>query len=224
MRVIVLADQQGRGVQRTLQKLLNEDMYLVSCLWKSEATLTNILDTPNDDLLTLNKNDHVIIIGGCNDKNPFAFQLSVNKWLHALHNTNIIFCQIPYNANLNVHKLNYELKFACTTAENAHYLDLEYQRYIPKGRYFTVSMCRFVLRQLLHIDYKNNYSTYYKKKCEGKTRALETFNKCIQTDLTAIHSMTKIDKSTQIDQSDLNVKILSKSDTADTNNNNLFRL
>lgn len=221
-KVIILADQQGRGVQRNLEKLLGDDANLVMCLWKPGATLSDILSAPNEDLSNLGKQDHIVIIGGTNDRNPFTFQLSVNNWLHSLTNTNVTICEIPYNASLNVQKLNYELKFACSRYNNAYFLDLEYEQNIPKGSYFTRSLCTFLLRNLLHINYKLNYLTF-KEKNHVIKKFFPKIHKFIQTDLTLPNPTNKIDVSTQTTKLDLcSMQITDKHDV--NKEKNFFRV
>ncbi|XP_059047185.1 uncharacterized protein LOC131842626 [Achroia grisella] len=65
--VVILGDQQCRGVRQILQNLLGND-YIVTAFWKSGARLSEILKFDNKYILELTKNDYVLIIGGTNEK------------------------------------------------------------------------------------------------------------------------------------------------------------
>ncbi|CAB3257703.1 unnamed protein product [Arctia plantaginis] len=63
-KIIVLTDQQGRGIRRTLQKLVGKK-YEVKCYWKAVAKLQEVLATINESQIKLlDKNDFIIILGG----------------------------------------------------------------------------------------------------------------------------------------------------------------
>lgn len=62
-KIYILADQQGRDIQQTLQKLVGSE-FQVFCFWKSNAKMCNILNSCKDDLKSLDKNDFVVIMSG----------------------------------------------------------------------------------------------------------------------------------------------------------------
>ncbi|KAL4719864.1 hypothetical protein ACJJTC_004945 [Scirpophaga incertulas] len=72
-KIIILADQQGRGIRQLLQKLAGES-FGVFCFMKPGATLTEVLNSVKPQSLNLSENDVLIILGGTNDKNPELLQ------------------------------------------------------------------------------------------------------------------------------------------------------
>lgn len=184
-KIIILADHQGRNVRNMLQKLIG-DKYLVICFWKPGATMSEIINTYNSELSKLTKNDHVVVLGGVNDKDPIKFQMVINNFLQNQNNFNTIIGEVPFNKYLNEQKLNYDIKFACSKNDNAYYLDLNYGQYIYKGNRFTINICKFLLRQILQINYKLNFLTFKNVKRN-------------------INIMAKVDKATQTLWSNLNV-------------------
>lgn len=178
-KILIMADNQGRTVQSLLQRLVGDDYY-VTCMWKPGARLRDVLNSFKREILTLSKDDYIFIAGGSNDVNPREFQFNTMKWLESVTNTNVIFTEIPYNRFLNVKKLNYELKFICSKFNNVHYLDLDFERYIPKGIHFSLNLCRSWLREILRIDYTSKRITYYSTKNSDIPKTM--VNNTTQTD------------------------------------------
>lgn len=155
-KVIILADEQGRGVQKILQGLLGAQ-YHVFCFWKSGAALPDLLSLCKSDLAELTLNDYVIFIGFKNDVSPFVIRYMFTSWLNSIQHTNVIVCETPYNKYLNESKLNHELKFLCSNFKNTVFLDLEYSRFQPMRKYFATLLCRNLLREILRLFYYDNY-------------------------------------------------------------------
>lgn len=124
-RVIILADQQGRHVQQTLQELLGTK-YDVFCFWKPGASLSDILLTCKSELNSLCLDDYVVLIGFRNDTNIFSIRYTLASWIARVQNTNIIVCESSYNRHLNEKKLNNEIKYICKQFNNTVFLDMNF--------------------------------------------------------------------------------------------------
>lgn len=164
-RIYILADQQGRGIRQKLQKLVGPE-FQVFCIWKAKAKMENILKSCENDIATLNMNDFVIVLSGSNDNNPYEFLKSLLIWLDRTTNTNVIVSEIPKNKYLNESKLNYEVKMLCQRFDNCMYLNMNYSMQIPLQNFFSTFVSRCILKEVLHICYKNNYNNYQTKNVE----------------------------------------------------------
>lgn len=200
-KIVILADEQGRNMQRILQKFVGNE-YIVTCIWKSGARFQNILTIP-ESIVSLNNDDFIIVLGGINDTNPFDIESTVNRWLSQIPKTNIIFCETPYNKYLNEKKLNYDLKFLSSKYKHVCFLNMNYSRYIPKRKYFALYTCRMVLREILKIDYAYKLGNY--RSFINNIQYVEKIDKNIQTDSVHYidtlgnepHTTEDINKSTQ---------------------------
>lgn len=183
-KVIIIADQQGKGVRRYLQNLIGED-FLVTCLWKPGAKMGDLLSSYKQELQTLTKLDYVILLGGSNDKNPIEFQYNLEKWLNCIINTNILICEIPYNKLLNEKKLNYELRFICNRYKNSFFVDMGFEQFIPYKSFFSTFISRSLLKEILRLEYQQKINAYH---AVSRIRVLNSetpkvyFSKSTQTD------------------------------------------
>ncbi|KAL4705384.1 hypothetical protein ACJJTC_000156 [Scirpophaga incertulas] len=109
-KIIVFADEQGRGIRKALQDLVGSK-YSVQCFWKPGARFREVIKWKENILCSLTKKDIVIVLGGINDRNPYEFQCCLWDLCKYVSNTNAILLEIPYNKHLRIEKLNYELRF-----------------------------------------------------------------------------------------------------------------
>lgn len=163
-KVFILADQQGRNMQATLQELLGSK-YQVTCFWKPGATTQDILTITREEILKLTKDDYLIILTGCNDYNPYQFQSYLSNCLFSYPNTNIIVTEVPYNNHLNVSKLNNLLKFVTNQHRNTSLIELHIKSYT--GYFARIKLlCRSILREILRIGYKLNKINFLKSNTQ----------------------------------------------------------
>lgn len=159
-KVLILGDAQARELCRLLKKLLGPE-YAVSSYLKPGATLKDITSTTENYLVrNLSSKDYIIILGGCDDKNPNDLQFNLNLWLSQVTNTNIIISEVPYNKHLNESKLNYAIKFVCNRFSNAVYMDMNYSKFIPKRHGYKINLARCILKEILHLDYMHKKQEY----------------------------------------------------------------
>lgn len=178
-KIVVIAEDQGRHIQQTLQTLIGEE-FLVCCYWKPGASLGEVLGSYKNDISKLNSNDFVIVLGGTNDKYPDDFQFWIRHFLMNVNKTNVIVSEVPFNRFLNVNRLNHKLKFVCSKFRNTSFVDMNRSSFIP-GRISLVShKCQILLQQVLRIDYRVKYNNYI--TMARKQKVVTTADKSVQTD------------------------------------------
>lgn len=156
-RVLIIADQQGKNLCYQLQRDLGSE-FQVTSLWKPGARMCQILASEKEEICKLNSDDILIVLGGINDDNPFHFQNSLHAWLSTIPYVNVIITEVPFNKNLNVSRINYELRHLCSKFGNCIFLDLNYRFFVPNK--LNQYVCRYLLKEVLAIDYKCKYNNY----------------------------------------------------------------
>lgn len=162
-QVLIVADEQGRNLAITLKALLGKS-YIVQSLCKPGAKMHDILKPLQKHTQTFTKRDYVIIIGGSNDNNPYLLLSGLNHNLHLLKHTNTIICQTTHSRYLNETKLNYEIKLMTRGFSGSVYLDMDYDTYIPRYKYFLINLGRRLLKEILRISYDMDFQEYTKTK------------------------------------------------------------
>lgn len=92
-RVLLLADETGRGLRNILQKRLGDEYQVTSSL-KPYASLEHVLSNSYIQCQDFTKLDYIIILAGSHENNLVKFQSSLYYYLNVLTNTNILFGQI----------------------------------------------------------------------------------------------------------------------------------
>lgn len=187
-RVLILADDQGYKMQRTLQKLIGED-YDVFCYWKSGARLHDVLSSSITEVNQLDANDFLIILGGIHDNSPDELLFTLRQFFKNKINTNVLVSEVPYNRFLNERKLNYELKFVCSKV-NVDFIDMNYSAFLPRRNSFALFRCQMLLKEILRIDYMMKYKAYCKVNHDEPEHYIPILaDKSTQTD-SSINNMT----------------------------------
>lgn len=192
-KVIVLGDDQGRYIRYTLQALLGND-FQVLCFWKPGAKTTDVLiNSYNFDSLT--KKDYVIVLSGTNDTNPLDLQIDLGVWFRSIKHANIIVSEVPYNNHLNERSLNSSLSHVCNKY-NGLFVNMGYSQSVPRRqRHLTVNICRYLLKEILHIEFKTKFLTYTQQnRTLTKPESDQSTQTCNIPDDVVI---TACDKSTQ---------------------------
>lgn len=181
-KVIVIADQLGRGVRHALQNLLGEE-FTVICLCKPGAKMYDLLSSYKQDLLSLTVTDYVVLMGGINDKNPIELKYNVEAWVNSLTNTNVLICEIPYNRLLNEKRLNYELRFICKRYNNSVFVDMNFNQFVPNKTIFATFTSRSLLKEILRMEYKQKMNAYMlsNKNRMLPNQSVKLCDKAIQT-------------------------------------------
>lgn len=161
-RIIIIADQLGRGVRQCLQKLVGEE-FLVTAIWKPCAKLCDLFSSGKEELQRLTKNDYVILMGGVNETNPFELKYFSETWVQSLKNTNVLICETPFNQYLNEKKLNYDYRYICNRHRNCVFVDMDFGRFLPYKSQFPIFVSRYLLKEILRIEYQNKIQKYCTK-------------------------------------------------------------
>lgn len=212
-RVLILADQQGRGMQTMLQKLIGTE-YSVTCIWKPGAKLKDVLSPIHSEVTKLTRQDYVIILGGMNDTSPYELRSSLMSGLNCIKTTNVIVCETPKNIFLREAKLNYEIRFICSRFFNTTFIDMNYSRYFPYD--FVSYTCRNIFQEILRITYKfkiYNYRDSQKQLINNK-KSILMIHKATQTE----YVESNIVNNKKVDNNNIN-KNMTKT-YADVANNN----
>lgn len=169
-KVIIIADQQGKGLQPCLQSVLGTQ-FSISCFWKGGAKMLDVLNSCKTEIMSLSKDDYVVVVGGTNDTNPCEYKTAIKTWLNFITNTNIIICEVPFNKSLNEFMLNHVISQLCEQHEYCTFLDLNYtNRYIPRKDKFVTNISRYVLREILRIQNQGKYKDYILDACNKSTQ------------------------------------------------------
>lgn len=148
-KIVILADQQGRGMQRALQKLVGSE-YEVSCFWKSEAYLGEVLNTCKGEIGTLSEKDFIVVIGGMNDKKPSELKINLLEWLSTNVNTSIIICGLPNNSTLYYRDVNYDVKMISQGFAHTTFVKMNYGKSRQTSKFFTSNLSFSIYREMLH--------------------------------------------------------------------------
>lgn len=203
-RIMILADEQGRGLRELLQKLLGEKFSVESVI-KPYATMDQVLRSCSTLCKDYGENDCIIILGGSNDKDPVRLKSLLYYNLSMLGKTKIILCNVRNNMYLNENKVNYTYRHLCSRFANTTFLDLSDEEYFNRERFNKLYVCRVMLREILGIRYAQKIAQYAKSRQNlsgfGRTHLMTNTQTCM---------LTLADKQTQTDSmasADTNAKI-----------------
>lgn len=161
-RVLLLADETGRGLRNILQKRLGDEYQVTSSL-KPYASLEHVLSNTYVQCQEFTKLDYVIVLAGSHDHNLVKFQSSLYCYLNALTNTNILFGQIGNGARLNGLTLDKFLSSLCPFFGNLYHSQLfhiHHSRKLDKH-----NTCRSLALDIFKISHINSM-------CDHKSEAV----------------------------------------------------
>lgn len=157
-RVLLLADQTGRGVRNIIQKLLGNDFDVTSYL-KPQSTIDQVLCSSQTLCKGFTKADFVLVMAGSNDKNPTKFKILLEYLMNQLTHTNVLLCEIHRNIHLNVKKLNDLIKEVCDNIDHTRLIQVNdcdrRKDYINR-----IITCKQMLKEILHINYETRFHDY----------------------------------------------------------------
>ncbi|KAJ2953302.1 hypothetical protein O0L34_g887 [Tuta absoluta] len=154
-KILILADEQGQGLQHALQKLMGS-RFEVCCIWKSGADFGEVIETCKSEIRNLLRTDYLIVLAGLNDSNPFILKMTLLKWLNLVCNTNVIICGLPSNAMLRCSTINYEIKLVCEAFNHCSYLRMNYKLSKIGSKYFTSDLSFAIAREIVHLSRLEN--------------------------------------------------------------------
>lgn len=151
-RIIIIADQQGRGLQQALQQLLDA-RYRVTCFWKDGACLREVLSTCESELCGFELHDFVVVVGGMNDENPLNLKTTLLNWLDVTCHTNIVICGLPRNAYLG-NSLNRDIELICTGFTHCKFVESNYDKSYLGSKYFSSNISFAIFREIIHRSHQ----------------------------------------------------------------------
>lgn len=154
-RLYIFSDDQGRGIQRQLQRELGERYNIFSML-KPGATTEKLLECSGSLCSDLNKSDYVLILTGKHDVNPMKLSSFLYYYLYNLQHTNVILCENLANMHLNV---NYLFRFYKSLLPHVHYIDLNYT-FLGRPKNTAKHISQNVLREILRSEYLYKVKNY----------------------------------------------------------------
>lgn len=156
-KLIVLADNQGEGI---IQNILNKKKnfiiteYDVIGFRKTDAKTSGVLSCCNNLSQTLTKQDHVVIMTGCNDTNLLDILSELNTALNLLKNCNVYIIKVMYNAFLKEKTVNSRLRSLANSHKNCVFIDSDAKSHI---------VAQNVIHHVNKKQYHNTFLTFPKK-------------------------------------------------------------
>lgn len=222
-KILLLADEAGRGIGKRLQKLVGAN-YVITSIVKSNAMLDQVVDSCSVYCKDFAKSDFVIIMAGSNDKTPLKAQSYLYYTIGQLKQTNVLVCKIYRNNNLNIHSLNTMIRHVCECSDNVEFVSLDDGNDSEFSFDRTIAS-RLIYRDFLRVNYRNSYRDYMRKAQNGNVKKVPiTSDKSSQTK--KIVQKVYIDQETQTDdalQADTLHSRVGNDDDSE-NVNNLFRV
>lgn len=154
-RLYIFSDDQGRGVQRQLQRELG-DRYHIFCMLKPGATTDKLLESSGTLCSDFDKSDYVLILTGSQDVNPMKLSSFLYYYLYSLQHTNVVLCESLANKHLNV---NYLFRFYKSLLPHVFYIDLNYN-YLGRPKNIARHISQNVLREILRSEYLTRVKNY----------------------------------------------------------------
>lgn len=159
-KVVILADESGKGVRQVLQQLLGSK-YDVFCFWKPGGQLTHVLNSCISEIPSLSTTDYVVLLGFSNDDGLSYTRRHLLSWIEKTQNTNVIICECLHNKYIKEKQLNYELCKLTQQFTNTTFLDMNFHMYKPRPIHFPVYASRYILREIIRLHYISQRKMYH---------------------------------------------------------------
>lgn len=169
-RVLLLADETGRGLRNVLEKCLGND-YTVFSLLKPYTNLKQIISGGLSYCKDFTKSDYIIIFAGSHDKNLIEYQSALYYCLNIFGNTNVLYGKTIHNKYFNESKLNDLIRMISMNIENLHYSDASYFR---NNRLDKFNTCRMLILDIIAIEHKRIIRDSQRTVSIVSTRNIET--------------------------------------------------
>lgn len=154
-RILLLADETGRELRKTLEKIIGED-YIITSILRPYSSLSQIVTNENDNFALyrkeFTKNDYIIILAGTHDRNLNVFKNALDYCFKSFLNTNVIIGKINHNQYFNVYKLNELIHNMSTNIRSARFVELSYRNNYAIDKFNT---CRQIVLDIMLLNYKN---------------------------------------------------------------------
>lgn len=130
----IIGDEQVKGLSTRLCSMkFNKwnEKYNIQGLVKPHASSTEILGNFEGLLLKIKEGDIIVVSVGKHDKNPYLFLTNLYNFLRQLKHCKVFLLNVTVNRNLNVNKLNNEIRMLIKNYENCKFLEIKdmFKRY-----------------------------------------------------------------------------------------------
>lgn len=156
--VLILSDEQERDIGSLLRRDLGADYEVLSII-KPMAPTDEIVNSCISLCKDFDERDFVIILTGTNDDNPITMQSFLHYNLVKISHTNVLVGNVHNATYMNSSKINSILNLITGNLKHVDFIDSGYKQN-------TVVKSRLFLRQILRIQYRNNYVKY----CNNRVR------------------------------------------------------
>lgn len=154
-RILLLADETGRDLRKTLEKIIGED-YIITSILRPYSSLSQIVTNENNNFdlyrKEFTKNDYIIILAGTHDRNFNLFKNALDYCFKSFLNTNVIIGKIHHNQYFNVYKLNELIHSMSTNIRNVRFVELGYRNSYAIDK---LNTCRQIVLDIILLNYKN---------------------------------------------------------------------
>lgn len=158
-RIHIFGDEQGGGVCKQLQRIVGEK-YKVTSEIKPGATTDKVLESMIPTCSNYDKRDFVMILSGCNDRDPMKLSSYLYYYLSQLSNTNIIILEPPRNLYLNTKQINKVFELVSMQLPYVNYIDLRYT-FLGVPRNNLKHMCQNILQEMLRFECRHKLTNKY---------------------------------------------------------------
>lgn len=188
-RVLIFSDEHT-DMRNILQNLIGSN-FIVSSLSKPGATTDKLLESLVDLCKDLDKLDYVIIVSGKNDRNPLRMQSNIYFLVDKLAHTNVLLCNTKRSRYLSDSKIRQTFQYVCSQFGHSTFVNVDYK--VPYTSYFVV-LCRLMLKDILHLNYKHKYTQYIENNRKENKNTVTT---CTQTDLLLQPNLSSVETQTE---------------------------
>lgn len=155
--IIIIGDQQAKGITMGLRNLLDKEIYSIQGYVKENATFEYVVKEIENLTKNMTMRDHLIIMAGSNDKNPYKLLNELSFSLKKTCNTNLYLTEVLYSNYLREMEINrnfdcYAKLFQhCTMIKN-----LGDSQIAP----CVDSICQRIMHTIQITEYRRAYLTY----------------------------------------------------------------
>lgn len=205
-RIVIIGDQQARGLNKTMTNTRLDkwnDNYKITSFIKPNATSAQILSSCNDDFVkSLTIDDIIVLVLGSNDKNPYSIITELCNTLYKLRNNTVFITNVQYNPYLNENTINYNLELIIQHYKNCKYVKIHNSEYINNiydrsmksyHKYYLSHLCLKLNTRIDYKKYQTEILNRFKNKhiIQNRTNTQTTPRKPRQTKITAFFENIK---------------------------------
>lgn len=153
-RVMILADEQGKGMRSILQESLGSG-YIVESILRPNATMDQVMKSCLSLCNNYGRNDIVIVLGGSNDKDPLRMKSLLYYNLSIMLQCKIIICKTVNSKHLNEEMINCTFRHICSRFTHTTLLGIskkDDKKYFGKYRLNRQYACQQLFEEIIRIN------------------------------------------------------------------------